>query len=205
MLLANASHELRTPLARIRLGIELLKGGPSRTREAELERDIAELDGLIDEVLLLSRLDVIESLDVRETVDLLGLAAEECARYDGCHLDGAPIHVEGDPKLLRRMIRNLLDNAERHGKPPVEVSVAGLDTSGQMPAVLSVTDQGPTLAPEAREDIFQPFRRAGSGSGGAGLGLALVRQIARRHGGEARCEPRPGGGNTFRIELPAVS
>src|ERR1700674_1918730 len=84
MLLANASHELRTPLARIRLGIELSRDQVAPKRKAELERDIVELDQLIDEILLTSRLDAVADLEVDEEIDLLALAAEECARYEGC-------------------------------------------------------------------------------------------------------------------------
>jgi len=112
-LLANASHELRTPLARIRLGLELVAAHPER--KAELEGDIAELDQLVDEILLVSRLDATEQLDIREDVDLAALTAEECARYDDCALEAKPVIVSGDPMLLRRMIRSLIENAKLHG------------------------------------------------------------------------------------------
>src|SRR5216683_206945 len=114
-LLANASHELRTPLARIRMAVELMKENAEPKRKAELEQDIAELDALIDEILLASRLDALKRLETDEEVDLLALAAEECARYDNAALDGQSVTVRGDPRLLRRMIRNLLQNARRHG------------------------------------------------------------------------------------------
>jgi signal transduction histidine kinase len=177
-LLANASHELRTPLARIRMALELGKD------KREIERDIAELDALIDEVLLASRLDTVSSLDVIEELDLLALAAEEAARYE-LEAQGEPLVVRGDPRLLRRMIRNLLENARRHGAPPIEVRVQGRE--------LRVCDSGTGVPPAERERIFEPFYS----KRGTGLGLALVRQIARRHGGEARCL-----GNCFLVELP---
>ena len=104
LLLANASHELRTPLSRIRLGIELLDGRPDARVKAELAQDIAELDDLIEEILLTSRLDVAAMPLIAEEVDLLALMAEECARYDGCSLDGERMTVAGDPRLLRRPI-----------------------------------------------------------------------------------------------------
>jgi signal transduction histidine kinase len=198
-LLANASHELRTPLARIRLAIELMKNSADPKRKRELEQDIAELDALIDEILLTSRLDVVKGPEAAEEVDLLALASEECARYEEAELDGQPVTVRGDPRLLRRMIRNLLENARRHGAPPIEVRV-GRAASG---AELRVGDHGSGLPDAERESIFRPFYRfAGSGERtGAGLGLALVRQIARRHGGDARYLGREQGGNCFVVTL----
>jgi signal transduction histidine kinase len=117
-LLANASHELRTPLTRIRLAVEMLKSEADPKCKAGLEKDIAELDELVDEILLASRLNAIEQPHSREDIDLLALAAEECSRYDHVQLEGAPIEVHGDARLLRRLMRNLLENAKRHGAPP---------------------------------------------------------------------------------------
>ena len=135
-------------------------------RQAELTKDIAELDQLIDEILLASRLDAIADLEVNEDIDLLALAAEECAHYEDCSLDGMPVIVRGDPRLLRRMIRNLLENARRHGAPPVAVDVRQEDGR----AVLRVRDQGPSIAPVDRERLFAPFFRMAGAAGGAGLG-----------------------------------
>jgi len=168
-LLANASHELRTPLARIRMALELGKD------RREIERDIAELDALIDEVLLASRLDAVSSLENIEDIDLLALAAEEAARYD-LEVEGEPLPLRGDPRLLRRMIRNLLENARRHGAPPITVSLRNRE--------IRVCDAGPGVPQAERERVFEPFYS----KRGVGLGLALVRQIARQHGGEAVCE-----------------
>jgi two-component system, OmpR family, sensor histidine kinase RstB len=178
-LLANASHELRTPLARIRMALEL----PGSERTADIKRDIAELDSLIDEILLASRLEAPQALAL-EDVDLLGLCAEEGSRYDGVQVEGTSATVRGELRLLRRLVRNLLENALRHGRPPVRMSVA----RGPEFLELRVRDAGEPVPPAERERIFEPFyRRAGSAyAGGAGLGLAIVRQIARRHGGEAR-------------------
>jgi signal transduction histidine kinase len=199
-LLANASHELRSPLARIRMATELLKREAKPALRAELERDIAELDALVDEILVASRLDAVANLEMREEVDLLALAAEECARMDAT-LEGAPVAVRGDPRLLRRLLRNLLENARRYGAgTPIEVTLS--DGSG--PAVLRVCDRGPGVPAAERERIFEPFYRpAGTREpeGGVGLGLALVRQIARKHGGDARCTPRDGGGSCFEVTL----
>ena len=178
-LLANASHELRTPLARIRMALELGKD------RREIERDIAELDTLIDEILLASRLDATRALETVEEVDLLALAAEEAARYD-VEVNGEPAVMRGDARLLRRAIRNLLENARRHGAPPIKVAVRKNE--------IRVCDGGAGVPPSERERIFEPF----NSRRGTGLGLALVRQIARRHGGDARCE-----GNCFVITLGA--
>ena len=193
-LLANASHELRTPLARIRMGVELMKSGADTARSRELARDIAELDAMIEEILLASRLDAAQSGDAMEDVDLLALAAEECARYPGVELNGEPVTIKGDARLLRRLIRNLLENARRHGAPPVDASVR----ASVRGAEISVCDHGPGVPEAQRERVFEPFYRyaANQENGGVGLGLALVRQIARRHGGEAHAE-----GNCFRVVL----
>jgi len=200
-LLANASHELRSPLARIRMAVEMLKPQAKPELRAELARDIAELDTLVDEILLASRLDAGPELEAREDVDLLALAAEECARVDAT-LDGEPVTVRGDPRLLRRMVRNLLENARRHGAgTPIEV---GVGSAGDR-AELRVCDRGPGVPEAERERIFEPFYRpagAREREGGVGLGLALVRQIARRHGGDAKCLARDGGGSCFAVLLP---
>lgn len=198
LLLANASHELRTPLARIRMGVELMKHNAEPKRRMELERDIAELDQLIDEILLLSRLDAVRVPEALEQVDLLALAAEECARYEHCALEGDVVTLSGEPRLLRRMIRNLLENARLHGAPPIEVSVRRAEAALE----LCVADRGAGIPEAERERVFDPFHRhAGDRSEGSGLGLALVRQIARRHGGEASCLPRQGGGSCFKVTL----
>jgi signal transduction histidine kinase len=181
-LLANVSHELRTPLARLRLAAELLKEVADPKRKADLENDVNEMDGLIEQILLSSRLDAVRELDVREEVDLLALAAEEGARCGESDITGEPVIVQGDPTLLRRMIRNLIENARQHGSPPVEVRVRGQDRR----AVLTVSDGGDGIPAAERERVFAPFYRPrGTRTRGSGLGLALVRQIARQHGGEA--------------------
>jgi signal transduction histidine kinase len=198
MLLANTSHELRTPVTRIRLGLELVEAEP--TRKAELARDIAELDQMVEEILLVSRLDATDHLDRTEDVDLAALAAEEGARYVDCSVQGRSVMVRGDPTLLRRMIRNLLENAKLHGAPPIEVAVA----QRRADAVLQVSDGGEVIAPEARERLFSAFHRIPGRSGpqNTGLGLALVRQIAHRHGGDvAYCGAQ---GSCFTVTLPAV-
>ncbi|HYP85226.1 ATP-binding protein [Variovorax sp.] len=206
-LLANASHELRSPLTRIRMALELMGEHPSAQTRAEISRNIAELDQLIDEILLASRLDSHEAdMGTIESVELVGLAAEECARTDA-ELDLAEgtdtdaLTVRGVPRLLRRAIRNLLENARRYGAG--EISLELKPQGGRVQVV--VNDRGPGVPQALRERIFEPFYRlpgASEREGGVGLGLALVKSIAERHGGSVRCDERPGGGASFVISLP---
>ncbi|HSV52223.1 MAG TPA: ATP-binding protein [Burkholderiaceae bacterium] len=207
-LLANASHELRSPLTRIRMGLELMGSQPSSAFRDEIARNIAELDQLIDEILLSSRLDAKEvDLGTVEAVDLVGLAAEECARADAelqLPPDTGELVVQGVPRLLRRVVRNLLENARRYSDGDVQVQV-GLE-GGR--AVLRVRDRGPGVPADQHERIFEPFYRLPGASerhGGVGLGLALVKSIAQRHGGTVHCEAREGGGACFVLALPRNS
>lgn len=200
LLLANASHELRTPLARIRVGLELIEKMPSPERRAALERDIEDLDQMIEEILLLSRLDALEDLEEKSPVDLLALAAEEGARYPGTDIGGEPASVPGDPRLLRRLVRNLLENAAKHGMPPVSVTVRKLGGGVE----LTVADNGAGVEASHAEQVFEPFHRGPrrGRTAGSGLGLALVRSIAGRHGGTVRfAEDRDGRLNTVVVTL----
>jgi signal transduction histidine kinase len=202
LLLANCSHELRTPLARIRVGLERMSRDSDRALYEELTRSIAELDALIEEMLLSSRLDALRTLERAEDVDLLALAAEEAAHFDRT-VEGEPVIVRGDPSLLRRLIRNLLDNAQRHAGGATRVRVAP-NTSGA--AELNVEDGGAGVPEDEREKIFEPFyrsARAGAAAQGFGLGLSLVRQIARAHGGDARYVASPEGGSRFIVSIAA--
>jgi len=197
--LAFASHELRSPLARLRVSIEMMAGDPAL--KARAERDVGELDALIGELLEASRLEALGRADRDEAVDLLGLVAEEAARVEAA-VEGEAVEVRGDPRLLGRLVRNLLENARRHGGTSVEARVERLETGAR----LTVADRGAGVAPAERERIFEPFYRppAAPETGASyGIGLALVRQIARAHGGEARCLPREGGGTVFEVLLRA--
>lgn len=260
-LLANASHELRSPLARIRMAIELMLENPADLTHHtdEVRQNIRELDALVEEILLASRLDTL-SLDElrREPVDLTQLAAEEAARTgavwmdetpsdvnrdDGAESGAAHTTVAGDARLLRRLLRNLLENARRYqpegdepvllclsrepgpvavGSPEADTdpgrsgdSDAGVNHSGAGKEALAgevtdwlcieVLDRGPGVPEAARKRIFEAFYRVDGHSeqaGNVGLGLSLVRQIARRHGGDAHHEPREGGGSRFVVRLP---
>ncbi|MFN7152153.1 MAG: ATP-binding protein [Acidovorax sp.] len=207
-LLANASHELRSPLTRIRMGLELMGGQqPSPAFREEILRNIAELDQLVDEILLASRLDAREAdVGTVELVDLIGLAAEECARVDAdLDVSSSPdsVEVRGVSKLLRRAIRNLLENARRYSTG--EITVVVHRRHGR--AEVHVCDHGPGVPVTHRERIFEPFYRlpgASERAGGVGLGLALVRSIAGRHNGTVHCQDRADGasGACFVLALP---
>jgi signal transduction histidine kinase len=206
-LLANASHELRSPLTRMKMALALLEDAPAAQREnlrCEIDTNVGELDALVEEVLLASRLDdASQTLSPTERVDLLALAAEEAARV-GASAAGDAIAVSGDERLLRRALRNLLENARRYGGG--EVTATTYSAGGQV--VVQVCDRGPGVPHASRERIFEPFYRLpghAEQGGGVGLGLSLVKQIAERHGGSVRCEGREGGGSCFVLSLPAGS
>jgi signal transduction histidine kinase len=207
-LLANASHELRSPLARLKMAVSIMGDMPparAAQLKQEIHEDIRELDALVEEVLLASRLDARSDIE-RQPVDLLGMATEEASRV-GAQVEVAPgfpnTPYQADDRLLRRAVRNLLENAKRYGGPDIELALV------QRPNWLdiSVSDRGPGVPPEQRDRIFEPFYRLpghAEHAGGVGLGLSLVRQIALRHGGTVRCEAREGGGSRFVITLPAA-
>ena len=213
-LLANASHELRSPLARIRMGLELMGVDKASPQRMEIARSITELDQLIDEILLASRLDTKQAdAEPFETLDLTGLAAEECARVNAelqAELGTGPdadhsLTLQGSPRLLRRLIRNLLENARRYTHGDITLELAQTGAGQQQKAIIRVHDRGPGVPAEQRKRIFEPFYRlpgASEREGGVGLGLALVKSISERHGGTVRCEARPGGGASFIVELP---
>ena len=233
-LLANASHELRSPLARLKMAVSLAEDATPAQRatlRTEIATNIAELDALVEEVLLASRLDASLTIDMTHSVELLGLAAEEAARVDAL-VQGVELKVQGDERLLRRALRNLLENARRYGggvgptsgADAVAGAVAGADANGghgagsdielsvrridAARAEVRVCDRGPGVPEAYRERIFEPFFRLpghAEREGGVGLGLALVRQIAQRHGGSVRCEAREGGGSCFVLMLPLAN
>ncbi len=209
-LLANASHELRSPLARLKMAVAMYGELPEAQRarlKREIDTNVAELDALVEEVLLASRLGAGASLDRSDPVDLLGLAAEEAARL------GAEVQAQGDARhwvrpgnerLLRRALRNLLENARRYGGDQISACV---QASADGAVHLKVCDRGPGVPASLRERIFEPyFRLPGHAEreGGVGLGLSLVRQIAAAHGGSVRCDAREGGGSCFVIDLPPL-
>ena len=213
---ADAAHELRTPLTSIRGYAELFRRG-ANTRPDDLaktmlriEEGAARMGVLVDDLLLLARLDQGRPLE-REPVDLTRLTAaavddlrvtspDRPVTYES---NGAVI-VEGDEHRLRQVVANLLENARTHTPPttPVEVRVGQTDSD----AVIEVRDHGPGMAPEEAARVFERFWRADPSrareSGGAGLGLAIVAAITNAHGGRAEVQTAPGGGATFRVLIP---
>ena len=208
-LLANASHELRSPLARMKMALSLMDDrktdAAQRERLAsELRTNIGELDALVEEVLLASRLDAQAAVFTPQPVDVIALAAEEAAQV-GAELQAVDAHlsVPGDERLLRRALRNLLENAKRYGGGEITLHAARAAASR---IELRVCDRGAGVPDALRERIFEPFFRLpghAEREGGVGLGLALVKQIAQRHGGTVRCDANAGGGSCFVLDLPA--
>ncbi|WP_395700929.1 ATP-binding protein [Aquabacterium sp.] len=204
-LLANASHELRSPLARLKMAVALYGDAGEAQRPSlrkEIDANVAELDALVEEVLLASRLDADQPQQHDEPVDLLVVAAEEAARV-GAQAGGDAVVLKGSERLLRRALRNLLENARRYGGSEVsaELKREGRDVE------VRISDRGPGVPEPFRERIFEPFFRLpghAEREGGVGLGLSLVRQIAEHHRGSVRCEPRAGGGSCFVLRLPAT-
>jgi signal transduction histidine kinase len=208
-LLANASHELRSPLARMKMAVSMFESVSAEQRarmKAEIERDIRELDALVEEVLLASRLDAHLNI-AYDRVDLLDLAVDEGARVMAtvelaASAKGSAL-MRGDERLLRRALRNLLENARRYGGSDILLHLQPLPGASGWRA--QVCDRGSGVPEAERQRIFEPFYRLPGHSekaGGVGLGLSLVRQIAERHGGRVGCEGREGGGSCFFLELP---
>ncbi len=199
-MLASASHELRSPLARLRMAVELL-GGEGEVADGAV-KDIEELDALIGELLLAARMDAPRSGDAVVRLDLGPIVREEASRVEASVAGAPEAWIDGDARLVRRLVRNLLENARRHGGATVAASLAA---GGEV--VFAVEDDGPGVPEALRERIFEPFFRPDDHSegrdGGVGLGLALVQRIAEHHGGTARCVDRAGGGARFEVRLPA--
>lgn len=199
-LLANASHELRSPLARLRMAIEIYEQTPRDSAKREIVQNLVELDSLVEEILLASRLDHLAPTGGQAPVDLLALVAEEGAR-NGIAVAGEPAIIRGNPKLLQRLVRNLMQNAQRHGAPPVTARVERRDGRVR----LSVQDRGPGLPEGESSRVFEPFYRPpgrAESAGGWGLGLSLVRQIANHHAAEAGHLTPANGGAIFFVTFP---
>jgi two-component system, OmpR family, sensor kinase len=214
---ADASHELRTPLTSIRGFAELYRQGAVREpREVtrllrRVEDEATRMGLLVDDLLLLARLDQERPLSFAP-VDLLTVVGDVVHdaravtpdRTIGLTIDEGPPIVLGDEQRLHQVVQNLVVNAVRHTPAGTDVQVHLATLDGH--AVVSVIDHGPGLDPQARERVFERFYRVDSSrardAGGSGLGLSIVAALVAAHGGRVAVEDTPGGGATFRIELP---
>ena len=208
--LGDASHELRSPLSTIISGLEVAEAHPELL-DAELAVDTLlpeahRMRELIEDLLLLARADEQSLLMRNEEVPLDELAEAEAARVrgDGRTIDVAtvPARLIGDRAAVARMIRNLVDNAVRHAKSRVDIHVGSRDGN----VILTVSDDGPGIAPADRARVFERFVRLDSdrsrSGGGTGLGLAIVAEVAAAHGGTVSIDDRPGGGTKITVALP---
>jgi two-component system, OmpR family, sensor kinase len=217
---ADASHELRTPLATVRGYAELYRVGGVRGEEditgamRRIESEATRMSRLVEDMLLLTRLDSGPSMAPRPT-DLTVLAADtvQDARARAPQRDvrlvplgqeTGPVMALGDDHALRQVLANLVTNALSHTPPDTPVEVAA-GTAGDR-VVVEVRDHGPGIPEDATDRVFERFYRAdpsrSRAQGGTGLGLAIVAAIVGSHGGSVRHQPTPGGGATFRVELP---
>ena len=206
---ADASHELRSPLARMRAELEVDQAHPGSADPLATARSVLDevtgLQGLVDDLLLLARGDAAALDGSGGPVDLDEVAGRLAARARTAGVDVdtrglEPVQVRGNAAQLERAVANLLDNAVRHARSRVVVTVS---EAGGL-AVVSVADDGPGIAAADRDRVFGRFTRlddARSAGGGAGLGLAIARDIAERHGGELRLAA-DGQGARFVLELP---
>ena len=202
-LLAAMSHDLKTPITRLRLRSELLDDPKLRERYAE---DLHELESMVG-----ATLDFLRGIDEKETARAIDVVAMLESIQADLQETGARVTLSGEARspyvgqrsALRRAIANLLDNAIKYG---ASAHVEVRDSADEL--AIRVQDQGPGIAPEELEKVFEPFYRIeGSRSretGGTGLGLAIARQIARAHGGEVALINRPGGGLEACLSLPRL-
>lgn len=207
---SDASHELRSPLATIRQHAELAQAHPDATSIGELAEIVSDeglrLQGIMESLLLLARLDegagtMVEAVDL----DDVALAEVRRLRAAGLDVDGSGIHaarVEGDPRLLGQLLRNLADNAARHSGGRVAIGVTPADEH----VFVTVEDDGAGVSAEERERIFERFVRLDEArsrdAGGSGLGLSIVRGIAAASAGTVVVDDSRWGGARFVVTLP---
>ncbi|CAL9434089.1 HAMP domain-containing sensor histidine kinase [Streptomyces sp. Tu 3180] len=198
---ADASHELRSPIASLRTQLEVAAAHPELLDLDGAVEDTVRLQHLAADLLLLARLDAGER-PADALVDLAALAREEAAGRTGVTVDTEPAEVTGSRGQLGRLLANLLDNARRHARERVTVTVR---REGDR-VVLGVADDGEGVAEADRERIFERFVRLDAArsrdEGGAGLGLAIARDVAVRHGGTLTVGSAPTGGALFELRLP---
>jgi len=212
---SDASHELRSPVASIRQHAEVALAHPERTSITDLAGTVLAEDlrvqGLLDDLLLLARADE-RTLELRRApVDLDDVVFDEARRFrgiEGLRIDTTAVsagRVDGDHLSLRRVVRNLADNAARHTEGRVSFGLERHDGW----VVLTVDDDGPGVATGDRERIFERFVRLDAArardGGGSGLGLAIVAELVRAHGGTVAVFSNDVGGARFEVRLPALT
>jgi len=200
-LLAGVSHDLRTPLARLRLALAMLPENVDPSLLADIERDIQDMDRLIGQHLDFARTTEPEAATMHELNDIVNDAVDRIRRQ-GVDIQwhpGASCRRSIAANSLRRILTNLLDNAARHGRGPVEIR---LDCSSDR-IVLEILDHGPGVNPAEIEQLFAPFQRGRETRvQGSGLGLAIVRELAKRNDWRIGLEPRESGGTRAWVEIP---
>ena len=200
---ADASHELRSPIASLRTQLEVGAAHPELLDVPGAVQDTVRLQRLAADLLLLARLDAGEEAGDKR-LDLGEVARREARGRDGVTVEAADVEVAGSRSRLGRVIGNLLDNAQRHARSAVRVTVR---RDGAW-AVVEVADDGEGVAEADRERIFERFVRLDESrsrdDGGAGLGLAIARDVAARHGGTLTVRDAPAGGALFELRLPLV-
>lgn len=211
---ADAAHELRSPLTALTLQLHALRGaeGPARERAvADLEAGIQRAVRLVEQLLQLARSEPgapgeapqvldLHTIAQAELVALAPLAAQRSTELE--LLSDEPLPLKGQPAALASLVRNLVDNALRHGPPGSRVQVWTGVVNGA--PVLHVDDAGPGLPPAERQRVFDRFyRRAGEGVSGSGLGLAIVDAVAQRHGAKVTLLDAPLGGLRVEVVFPA--
>ncbi|MFJ9742482.1 ATP-binding protein [Streptomyces sp. NPDC101166] len=204
---ADASHELRSPIASLRTQLEVGAAHPELLDVPGAVEDTVRLQDLAADLLLLARLDAGERpADAR--VDLAALVREATAQRTGVRVDAEPVEVAGSRGQLSRVLANLLDNAGRHAREEVTVSVRRERRPDGRWALVSVADDGDGVPEADRERVFERFVRLDAArtrdEGGAGLGLAIARDVAERHGGTLTVRQAPAGGALFELRLPAA-
>lgn len=207
---SQVSHELRSPVAALFSAINVARRrGSKATAETldEMERRVADLHRLVEDLLELSRVEAGVSGMQIEPVDPAQLARALLERIGKTMVpvevdEGVPQTLKADKRRMAQMLQNLIDNADRYGGGVMRVHISGEEGK----VLVAVEDHGPGVAEHERKYIFERFARgetaATSGHSGAGLGLALVNEHAVLHGGSVRLEERPGGGSRFVVELP---
>ena len=223
---ANASHELRTPLAVIQTELDVTLSDPDAPpdelrRMGEVVRDATNrAQKLVDALLALARLQGREgqSLELSEVVTLNELIpnavaaaqAEAATRGITITADGEPVHTTGDPRLLERVIGNLVENAVRYNVPGgwVRITTESAGTGAERTARIVVLNSGVPVQPNEVEGLFDAFRRGGrarTGQRGAGLGLSIVRAIVDAHNGSIQASAQPAGGLRVEVSFPAAA